>query len=860
MTPRVVSRRHISRFPALACICIVACSAAAVSISAQDWSPDRFKGLSLGSALAKLQQDGLRLVFSSDLVQPGMIVSEEPRGRWPLEILDELLAPHGLRSKRGPSGSLLIVKAPSTGSIQGTVRLAGSREAVPGVHIVAVGTRVEASSKADGSFSAGPLPEGTYIFEVRRAGYLPQRLENVPVKAGAVTELRLELNPRNVSVEKIVVRAGDGASRGNQPELRESLGTSEMETSPEFGGDPLLPVARLPGVAATDGSGGLNIRGGSGREVKTILDGLELYEPYHLKERGGPISLIDSRNIGGLGLLGGAFPAEYGGHMSAVVEMDTVVPSDELETGVAVSSGDARIASQGALNDRLRWLVSGRRGDPSQLLDALGADPSYTPRYWDLFAKADYRLDDRTTLSLEFLGGDDDMEGGGDSDMAQTVEEPGTFRSHHTNRYAWITLKRALSGRIFSQTVLSSGHLNNDRYGSSPRVADVRDSRSTGIAGLKQNWLLQGSRHFFKWGVDVKRLQADYHYTSTPTITPSSSFGNAASLDPIAITTAPGGNDLGVYVADRFRVSPKLNVEFGLRWDIQTYTLKRDGTLSPRMNAIYTLGDRTTLRAGWGYFYQPQQIHELQVEDGVEEFFPAERAEHRLVSFEHELDGGFLLQLNAYQKLMTELHPRFENLFDPFGFFPEANGDRVTIAPETARAEGLELSLRSPATGRTGWWAGYGLARAEDEVDGRWVPRSWDHRHALDVGFRWKPGDRWDLTLAGNYHSGTPTTPVTAELHQLPDGSSQIVPSIGARNSHRLPAYHRIDARVSRSIPIRGTDLRTSLTVTNVLGRENTCCIAEFVYIPRADGTVTVERRTRHGLPRLLTFGVHWKF
>ncbi|MGH9331883.1 MAG: TonB-dependent receptor plug domain-containing protein [Vicinamibacterales bacterium] len=748
--------RRIARFVVLAWIGVSV--AGGVSMSAAEQNPDRFKGRSLASALSKLQRRGLKIIFSSELVRPDMIVSEEPRARRSPEILDELLAPHGLRSTPGPSGALLVVQAPAT-------------------------------PKA---------PSG---------GAIEKKAPNAPLKPDAPPVYR----------EHVDVRAGDSFARRDLPAVWESIERDQLHTSPEFSGDPLLPVARSAGVAATDGSGGLNVRGGAGRETKIILDGLELYEPYHLKDRGGPISIIDSQNIGEVGLLSGGFPAEYGGHMSAVVEMDTVVPSDHLEAGAAVSSGDTRMAARGVLGQRLRWLVSARHGDPSRLLAALGADPAYRPPFSDFFVKADHRPGDRTTLSLHVLGGDDEVEGGDNDEVLATVQEPGTLKSRHNQRYAWITVKRAFSPRLFSQTVLSAGLLTSDRYGSSSRVAEVRDARVTQVLGVKQDWLRQSGSHLFKWGLDFKQLRARYNYTSIPT-----------DSNPIAIASAPAGADVGVYVADRLRISPELNVEVGLRWDRQTYTPDRNGSLSPRVNAVYAVGSRATLRLGWGYFYQPQKIHELQVEDGVDSFFPAERAEHRLVSYQHAFDGGVVLRLNGYQKRMSALNPRFENVLDPFSFFPEANGDRIMVVPETARADGLELVVRRRVVRTTGWWAAYSLARAEDEIDGGWVPRQWDRRQTLNVGVESRPTRQWDLVLAGSHHSGRPTTPVTAEG------------TIGVRNSRRSTAYRRVDARVSRSMSIRGSDLVASLTLTDAFDQGTLCCVAD--------------------IGRLVTFGLAWRF
>jgi Ca-activated chloride channel family protein len=75
-------------------------------------SPPRYAGRTLVEALRALQDQGLQVIFSSDLVRPEMRVASEPTATAPSEILDQLLAPHGLRAQPGPGGSLLVLAAP----------------------------------------------------------------------------------------------------------------------------------------------------------------------------------------------------------------------------------------------------------------------------------------------------------------------------------------------------------------------------------------------------------------------------------------------------------------------------------------------------------------------------------------------------------------------------------------------------------------------------------------------------------------------------------------------------------------------------------------------------------------------------
>ncbi|MEO5895573.1 MAG: hypothetical protein ABIS06_07720, partial [Vicinamibacterales bacterium] len=68
-----------------------------------------FAGHSLEEALRVLQRAGLPIVFSSEVVKPGMRVLVEPHSSMPRQQLDELLAPHGLKADTGPRRVILVV-------------------------------------------------------------------------------------------------------------------------------------------------------------------------------------------------------------------------------------------------------------------------------------------------------------------------------------------------------------------------------------------------------------------------------------------------------------------------------------------------------------------------------------------------------------------------------------------------------------------------------------------------------------------------------------------------------------------------------------------------------------------------------
>ena len=68
------------------------------------------------------------------------------------------------------------------------------------------------------------------------------------------------------------------------------------------------------------------------------LDGLELYEPFHLKDfSGGLLSIVDVVTIGGIDMMTGGFPARYGNHMSGVFDITTKTSSRHPRTAIGIS-------------------------------------------------------------------------------------------------------------------------------------------------------------------------------------------------------------------------------------------------------------------------------------------------------------------------------------------------------------------------------------------------------------------------------------------------------------------------------------------------------------------------------------------
>ena len=180
---------------------------------------------------------------------------------------------------------------------------------------------------------------------------------------------------------KFTVQSGTDASL--------SLSKEGIELFPLIDNDIFRAAHIFPGVTANDFSARFNLRGGEKDEIVVRLDGMELFEPYHLQDFGGAISIIDLGVIRRADLLMGGFPAEYGDKMSGVFDITTKTGNrDRFAMNLGIDLINAHALLEGPLSDKGSWLVSARRGYVDLILALMDADEDLRPQYADLYSKS----------------------------------------------------------------------------------------------------------------------------------------------------------------------------------------------------------------------------------------------------------------------------------------------------------------------------------------------------------------------------------------------------------------------------------------------------------------------------------------
>ena len=759
------------------------------------------------------------------------------------------------------------------GKIVGEVIDAETGEPLLGSSIAIVGGLAGTKSDVEGAFTLPNLKPGHYSIRVSHVGYETRLFENVSIDQGNELRIDVKLVRKLISVRNIVVAPGRFAIMDATPVVRQGLSRRDIESIPQLGEDIYRAVRRLPGISSNDYSARFNVRGGQHDEVLVLLDGMELYEPFHLKDvDGGALSIIDIATIEGIDLMTGGFTANYGDHMSGVFDIKTKRPPvSRKQFSLGISFMNMRAMSRGAFADNKgSWLLSARRGYLDIILDLTGDDTpdNFSPKYYDLLAKVQYQLTPSQLLSVNLLHSRDYL------DLVDFIEDRSdTGETAYGNSYVWLSLHTSLRANLTVRTQTSFGRVTHDRFAASYEPPDhrfdfrVSDDRRFHIFGLKQDWELELSeRNFLKAGMEVRRFESSYDHFAVKNIYHRTAPGvGYFQLDTTEALIEPSGERLSVYVADRFRVVEKLTTELGVRYDRVSYS--DDENISPRVNLVYDFTDRTSVRGGFGHYYQSQRIHTISIQDGEADFYPAEKAVHWVVGLQHQFNNGLQFRLDGYHKRYTDLQPRHANYLGDIELLGALEDDRYTLTRDGSTAKGIELYLKKENGGKFTWWASYALSWVDEEIGSiithgtetvfdKEINGPTDQRHTIYLDCGYRPSENWQMNLAWHYHTGWPFTPLEM-IQEVRYNTLYISTIMGEPLSRRYPSFSRVDLRINRYHRTSRGQFSVFLEIVNLLNREN---VRHYTYDWEYTDSWHLNRTAEHWFKILPSLGVAYSF
>jgi len=841
----------------LCSLLLLTLAAQTAGVHAQDATS--YVGRPLSSVLDELRGDGAPLVYSSNLVPRQLRVEQEPRATEPFALARELLAQHGLAIEESGGAWLVVRGAPAP---------LPQRAGAVAVLVVAEGTstliadavaQLDAPNGPSFALVAGravfrDVDVGRHVLTVRAPGFLPGRA-SVQVLSGDTADVSLGLAAAAPPLEEVTVTASRYSLHSEVQPSSTYFSREQIENLAELGDDALRVAHRLPGIASSELSSRSHVRGGAADEMTVILDGMKLFEPYHLRDYQSIFSAIDQRIVAGMEVYSGGFPVAYGDALSGLTVIDQLEPEQGLRTELGLSLLYTSLLSEGKFSDdRGQWLVSVRRGNIDRLLNDEIGEPSYR----DTFVHLGFTLGPKHRLALNHMGFDDDIL----VTPERSPNETERGRSETDNGQLWLKVDSDWTPDLSSRSLIYRTDFDAQRQGVVANVDEligfVDDRRDFEAQGVKQDWEWHFSeRQLLTFGFEREQLEGRYAYASA-----SELRGVLATLEPVrtesrTIVLAPEGESYGVYMADRVRLTDRLIADLGVRWDKQTYLPPGDDEqFSPRGSLLYRLDAQTDLRFSYGRFFQSESLIDLQVEDGIVDFAPAQHASHSIAGLEHRFAGAISLRVEMFRKWTTSARPRYENLYDPLELVPELRAGRVRVAPDRAESRGLEVMLAG--AGEMQWWAGYSFAQAVDIIGGARVARSWDQRHALSGGVTWDIS-QWTLTAVASMHTGWPATTLELQPSSAPEAVDGVIAVAGPRNEDRLRPMRRLDFRASRMFEAGPGTLRFFAELTNVMNRANPCCVS-YEPVTAPNGVPSLERIERRSLPLTGNVGVLWQF
>jgi outer membrane receptor protein involved in Fe transport len=216
----------------------------------------------------------------------------------------------------------LPVNAQLRSKIEGRVIEAGTGEALPGVNVVLLDTRLGSATDLNGHYVIINVPVGTYSIRASMIGYNKQLFVDVIVSSDRVTKIDFELSPEAVTSEEVIVIA-------KRNELHKEVSNTQLVVTDEqlnnAAGirDINAFLEKQPGVSSERGF--LEIRGGSADQTGTFINGMS----YNNAAVGNSETTIPLSAIDQVSLLSGGFNAEYGNFRSGLINVTTKSGKDK---------------------------------------------------------------------------------------------------------------------------------------------------------------------------------------------------------------------------------------------------------------------------------------------------------------------------------------------------------------------------------------------------------------------------------------------------------------------------------------------------------------------------------------------------
>jgi TonB-dependent receptor-like protein/carboxypeptidase family protein len=732
--------------------------------------------------------------------------------------------------------ALVFALAPHAGAQQGSARLSGT--VIDSASLAPLRAEVSLDrprrlTRADslGRFVFNGLGAGEVTVRARAFGYEPlittARLDG---DGETTITIRLRVSPRALETVRTIAKAPDRERFEELPTpSMVSISGAELSRVPAIGErDILRAAALLPGVVArNDFSAGFNVRGGEADQNLVLLDGHPIYNPFHL---GGLFGTFIDAAVARVDLSTGAFPAQYGGRLSSVID---VASSEEMRPGVHGTT-DLGLLSTSALlggslgNGRVSWNVAGRRTYADKVVEALRGKDEFPYHFQDAQFHGKALLGGGVLALTAYTGADIfDFRPDDAADPVDPFDDDadGPIVFEWGNRVAGLTYTKALGTRTtFAQRAGYSGFRT---------LFDV-PAESTSLSQSIEELRLAGAlthlrgAHTLSAGYEVARYRTSYRERLR------FSTLDLEFPDPLATdgdtTMRQVASAAVLYADDVWKPNDRLIVRPGVR--VERIAEADWLGVSPRISAKYFLSRNLAVSAAAGRYAQwlravrnedlPLRIYDLWIASDAN--VPVSTSTHAVLGVERWFGDSRFVRVEGYGK-------RYEHLSEPTSTIDPR------IRPSLLRyfqgqSYGVDLYIRQLERNGFGGWISYGYGVTTRERDGIEYFPAHDRRHNANVVVSYTPAERWSLAAHVAVASGTPYTGWAGTMNRWrydPTSHTWFLGPIsdddnvvrGPRNGERYPLYARVDISAEHRFSIGRAAVRPYVSVVNLLNTKN---------------------------------------
>lgn len=823
-----------------------------VSLSAQD-EP-------LEAVLYRLiDQEGVQLSFSNSIIPPKARVTVEI-DRQPLgEALAQILEGMPI-AFRVVGGQIVLYRnkeepeANATHTISGFVKDQETGEAIYGAAAYDPVLLAGAYTNEFGYFSIS-LPAGSHQLLFSYLGY-----ETDTVPLALQRDMSLEIGLRPAYLKEIVVNSFADSTQLETGLSQITINLAQAARMPSLGGeaDVLRIGHTLPGIqTGTDGFGGISVRGGNVDQNLFLLDGVPVYNAMH---GAGIYSIYNTTAVRSVQVNKGVFPAQYGGRISSVWDVQTKEGNANFfqgEMDIGLSSG--KLTLEGPFKGKKgSFFVSGRRAffdfysEPitRRLRRENDVDGSIGYYFYDLNVKTNYQLSNKDRVYLSYYQGKDYFTDRYDQ-FRWFADTLAALRDKEDiewgNRIASLRWNHQYGPKLFGNTSLTFSQyfyrseklidleiLQNDTrlrrdINYSIYLSDIRDF------SLKTDFDYSASpAHQFRFGASAikHRFQPGIVNFNQSTIIGSLELDTLGETDKQPLESY----EFDAYVQDELHLGRYLEANIGLRASALAVGDKVYFSPQPRVLLSYFPDKNLSFHASAGRV--TQFLHLLSPTSfGLPKDLwvsatgkvPPQQSWQYVVGVKRKFADGLQASLEGYYKTMSDLI-----VFK--GIFLERVNAQSWQEPEAiSRGKGWSYGLEALVQWereKVGAWLSYTLAKSERQFDneingGRKFPTRLDRRHNVNVQFLYKFNRKWEFSLGFVYATGAAFTfPLEEYEFVQPPGSPpldiiQTPRPVDNLNNFRLPAYHKLDLAVNHYFWQRKARHSIRLGVFNVYDRRN---------------------------------------